>query len=327
MASVNVTIYPEYEMVVPFAFIQDLRTTAFENFLLVSLYPFLICAYFVAVYCLWKDGLRSTVNKINLGVTSTMFALTTIYIVCDVLLLKTSFNAFFERVDDLALQRANYVEENLAFASFTTAMVIGDAIILWRAAVLCTWPRWARFLSAFIVVVQTVSWIVGNLFGLSLISEIITLGISLVATVAISRKAWQYRRMFRDKIAVVSRRSALESIFSVLTETGIAYTILWIIYIPSHLSSGSDTTFHQVVSNVMTIAAPLYPTCIVIIVACHKSQLEGQLTSIEPLTSPNTERLDLLHQSEHSEQGLGYVEFNPYELAQKNGQWRLYPAA
>ncbi|VDB98668.1 unnamed protein product [Peniophora sp. CBMAI 1063] len=313
MSLVNVTLDPELDVVAPVAFFMGQRIIVLESFLLLALYAPLLCTYLASLYYLWRGGLRSVLNVVHLGTVSAMFGLTTIYIVSVLVYAMDSFDYILSRGDESFLRDAHVVDQ-LAFATFSTTVVLGDAIILGRAAVICAWPRWARLLCAVVIISQEASWIAGTLRGYQLVAEVLSLTISLAATIAISTRTWQHRMMLRKKIAMVSRRSALESILTILTETGIVYTALWAVYIPSHLSN--PVVYRAVMNDVMTIAAPLYPTLIVIVVARHKSELENQLTSIEPLTVSDSERLDLLPQEDNMD-NRGLAEFNPYIVIPK----------
>ncbi|VDB98664.1 unnamed protein product [Peniophora sp. CBMAI 1063] len=315
MPFVNVTIDPELDVVAPVAFFVAQRIIVLESILLLSLYALLLCTYLASLYYLWKHGLRSILHKVHLVTVSVMFGLTTAYIVSDLLYTMDLFDFILTRGSS-SPARAAHIADDLAFATFSTTVVLGDAIILWRAALVCTWPRWLKLFCVIVILAQEASWVVSKLRGSIIVPEVISLAISLVATVAISARAWQHRRMLHEKIAMVSRRSALESILEILTETGILYTALWAVYIASHVPNPHNVTFRAVMTAVMTIVAPLYPTLIVIVVVRHKSHLEHQLTSIEPLTVTDPERLDFLPQ-EDSTVG-SHSEFNPYDMIQKD---------
>ena len=82
--------------------------------------------------------------------------------------------------------------------------------------------------------------------------------------------------MLRGKIAIIGRRNALESLFAILTESGIAFTLLWVrnqrslhsivytdllmtrlqvIYLFSDTFFSGSKAFFATMTIVMTIAA------------------------------------------------------------------------
>ncbi|VDB98674.1 unnamed protein product [Peniophora sp. CBMAI 1063] len=316
MVRMNVTVDPELEVIVTVEFIEAQRMAATESLLLFGLYALLASVYLAVLYCLWRGGLRSNLSKVHLGAVTVMFVLTTVYIVSDALYLRGSFDALLDPTGSTKFAQTANVVNNIAYAAFSTTVTIGDAIILWRAAMLCAWPRWVMFTCAIVILFQGVAWILGKHYSFWIAAQAVTLTTSLAATIAVTALAWHHRTMLRSKIAMVSRRSAFESIVTILTETGIVYTILWGVYIPSQLPSAEHTTYSVVMSDIMTIFAPLYPMTIVIVVALHRSELEdSKLTSIEPITVADAERMEFLPQETVVD--IVRPEFNPYDMIRK----------
>ncbi|VDB98656.1 unnamed protein product [Peniophora sp. CBMAI 1063] len=242
------------------------------SFLLV-LYCILGFAYYKAVISLRKDGLHSTLNRVYLCTISTIFSR-------------------FSRVAYTSLSwrpRIYTSSQSISrVACFAVNVILGDAIILWRALIIWAWRKTLVYISAFLLLVTTALWIytvieLNNDDTSSFVSIPASLATSLFATGAISLKAWQHHSLLREKVVIMSRRSTLENILALLTESGIVFTLLWVIYFVSYFVTRLPV-FYAVMTVLMTIAAPLYPFIIIILVAKHKTPLSDKLTSIEPET-------------------------------------------
>ncbi|VDB98666.1 unnamed protein product [Peniophora sp. CBMAI 1063] len=281
--------------------LDNVRVTVFLVLLLASLYSFLACAAFIAIYSLSISGLRSLPNKLNLAAVILMFTLTTVYTLVQLLQLWAIFDLFDlegggsrSRLSfDLNI---TYQGTTLLFAVFGANVIIGDSIILWRAIVIWSWQKRVLYPSLLLLCASIVSWVLADIaVNLSVISTAASLALSLWATTLVSIKAWQRRRLLRKKVAILSRRNALESVFNILTESGIIFTLLWTVYLIGSLTVAGDVV-GQIMTIVMAVATPLYPTMIVILVAQNKTPISNQLTTIEPMTVMEPESSDLLGQ-------------------------------
>ena len=75
----------------------------------------------------------------------------------------------------------------------------------------------------------------------------------------------QRRRMLRRNVAIMSRRNALESVLALLTESGIAFTVIWVsgasfdvrLYLTFDCQAvcvvSSQIPNHRVFANTMTV--------------------------------------------------------------------------
>ncbi|KZV70852.1 hypothetical protein PENSPDRAFT_752233 [Peniophora sp. CONT] len=294
-------------------YLDNLRSTTFTTLLLVALYCVLACAFCVAVYDLLKGGLRSRSNKLNFGAICVLFILTTSYTVASIVELWKGFNDALNAQDDVLVETGDSATlvliQNLAFS---VSVVLGDAIILWRALVIWAWKKSIKYISGFLLLSTTVLWIFevafgaqfhgGQGLGLSVVAVPGSLATSLWATSVISWKYWQERRKLSKDIIKVSRRSALENVLAILTESGLVFTLLWAVYFASALIG---EVFNQAMADVMVIAAPLYPMLVVILVARQKTPLHNQLTSIESRTvnAQSTESQDFLVEEGYTRDG------------------------
>ncbi|KZV70857.1 hypothetical protein PENSPDRAFT_651161 [Peniophora sp. CONT] len=276
--------------------IDNLRVNSFLTLLLAALYCFLASAAFIAVYTLLKDGIRSLSGKLNMAAVTVMFGLTTAYTIVQVLQLWSSFDKLDVNTQSMDSFDANLynISPRLESTVFAVNIVLGDAIILWRAAVIWKWQKRVVYPSVFILSATIVLWALVNIYGKSAIAVPGSLATSLWATVIVSIKAWQRRRMLKKKVAIMSRHNALENIFNILTESGIVFTLLWVISVYAS-ETPYNAVFAETMTVIMIVATPLYPTMIVILVAQHKTPISNQLTAIEPETIMDAESQDLLH--------------------------------
>ncbi|KZV72609.1 hypothetical protein PENSPDRAFT_750753 [Peniophora sp. CONT] len=258
----------------------DQRAFTFLTLLLAVLYCVLFDAFFKAALSLTKDGLRSKTNKSYMCAISVMFAFTTTYVAFVVAELWMLLSDNVAEIYGIGI----LIESGV----FAVNVILGDAIILWRALIIWGWYRPMVYISGILLLVNAALWlytvIAVEIYVSPYVSIPASLATSLWATCAISLKAWQRRRMLRQNVAIVSRRSALENVLSILTESGVVFTLLWFIYLLSNINTGNNKSFHSIMTVVMIIAAPLYPIIIVIFVARHRTPLSDQLTSIEPHT-------------------------------------------
>ncbi|KZV70860.1 hypothetical protein PENSPDRAFT_685141 [Peniophora sp. CONT] len=265
-----------------------LREFAFSTLLLSVLYCALTITFCMAASSLRKNGLRSMSNKLYMCAISAMFGLTTMYVVVVVAQFWVVFDV---RADNTTLRGVGSWLESVVFA---VNVVIGDAIILWRALVIWRWSRPLVYISGILLLETAALWLYAvikpqaNASFVSIPASMVT---SLWATGAISMKAWQRRRMLHKKVAIVSRGSVLENVLAMLTESGVVFTLLWVLYFVSNFVTSSQA-FYPTMTVVMTIAAPLYPIIIIILVARQRTPLCDELTSIEPLTMLEAESLD-----------------------------------
>ncbi|VDB98662.1 unnamed protein product [Peniophora sp. CBMAI 1063] len=268
---------------------ESLRANALFTVLLAALYSFLASAAFIAIHSLLSVGLRASANKLNLVAVSVMFSLTTLYAIVRILQLWSQFDLLADTFD-ISVAAFGGTLETVVFA---INVIIGDAIILWRAIVIWSWQKRIVYPSILLLCATLVLWVVGNVYDLAI--EIpASLATSLWATVLVSIKAWQRRRMLQRKVAIMSRRDALENLFNILTESGIVFTLLWVVCLVAFEFFSTDENFDDTMTIVMIVATPLYPTIVVILVAKHKTPISNQLTTIEPVTIMDPDNCDLL---------------------------------
>ncbi|KAL1746651.1 hypothetical protein HDZ31DRAFT_61974 [Schizophyllum fasciatum] len=130
-----------------------------------------------------------------------------------------------------------------AFLTVRFNYLVSDLIVVWRAWVLWRDNRVAQGMLALFMLgaLESIPAVLGTqgLWQLGLPSmQILTaagycllLGTNSVATILIGIKAWQFRRQIQSAIKLVTRKSQVERVFGLLLESGLAYCIIWSVYI------------------------------------------------------------------------------------------------
>ncbi|KAI0028243.1 hypothetical protein K488DRAFT_89930 [Vararia minispora EC-137] len=198
---------------------------------------------------------------------------------------------------------------------FPVIMLLGDAIVLWRACVI--WLNSKRFraicvflfLLTFVPVVASIALAVeaslvneGNrrkysfrgmrvtLADFTLIPPLIAMSTSLLsnvfATGAIGYRAWKHRQTIRANLAETgSRRLMTEKVMALIIESGIAYVCIWIfdLWIAFDELFGSNVpSYSPFYSNYITHTMAAYPTIIIILVMVEKTSFEQQAVFSTP---------------------------------------------
>ncbi|KAI0311271.1 hypothetical protein OF83DRAFT_1151614, partial [Amylostereum chailletii] len=126
----------------------------------------------------------------------------------------------------------------------------------------------------------SVSNTTGNIILPILIS--LSLFINVWATSMVALRAWIHRRDIRRYLQSRTERSAVESGFMMLVESGIVYSIgmvlLMFAFIPS-TSSGVFFTYWG--RSVMNQVSGMYPTLVIVLVALQKSHRDHQFSFLD----------------------------------------------
>ncbi|TFK83151.1 hypothetical protein K466DRAFT_666045 [Polyporus arcularius HHB13444] len=194
-------------------------------------------------------------------------------------------------------------------AALTVNVIIGDAIVWWRAwvlwkdhrLVLCTWvilllatmmtgiidtkdacmPEAALFsiTSPFAPDTSEVSTI-GSLFGADgwgIAAAMLSLLTNMVATLLIAYRAWEHRVLIMSHLKGCSTRSQVERTLALLVESGVLYCALWVIIVVYQFvalklgESAFAYGFYYVMGGCLIPLIGMYPTLIIILCALDKS--------------------------------------------------------
>ncbi|KAI0754092.1 hypothetical protein C8Q80DRAFT_345519 [Daedaleopsis nitida] len=190
-----------------------------------------------------------------------------------------------ENLDALdAFSRHDTLQDCAATAALTVNVVLGDAIVWWRAWVIWQGNRIVRALciillictfalgvadtsqsctqahgfSAALAAANTgLTFPVGTLFqgdATGIATCVLSLVTNFAATAVIGYKAWQHRRLIAKHLRLRSRRSQVERVLALIVESGVIYCIIWIFVVAYqfavtrfHLSAAST---HHITDHV-----------------------------------------------------------------------------
>ncbi|VDB92281.1 unnamed protein product [Peniophora sp. CBMAI 1063] len=219
---------------------------------------------------------------------------------------------------------------NVTFARdtcLTVVFILCDSISLWRAYVIYGRPMWLKFTCCSLVAVSCILYLLDMVVDLgkdlmtpaAMVIHNSTLGrgvairaiantalaitalSQVLATVLIARKAILYRKEMKLLLSAGPYNfRMLVPILYVLVETGIVYSLLWVIFVISN-SGNVDTAATYWSEYWIGQISGIYPTLIVVVVSRRASILEQsihcapalQSTSIHFATNIDMEELEL----------------------------------
>ncbi|KAI5889533.1 uncharacterized protein SCHCODRAFT_01357952 [Schizophyllum commune H4-8] len=175
--------------------------------------------------------------------------------------------------------------------------VLSDAIVAWRAWVL--WPdnRWVKS-SLILCVIGSLAgvtvdcvWTAQDVMGensVRLRALMVTMPLLLtnvVATALVAAKVWYYRREIKSVIGSWRKTSQVEKVLVLLLESGCVYCLIWVVRLSIDLASGTGKTIHgySIIGGTYHSIAGIYPTLIVIAVACQRSATQDLALSTQAL--------------------------------------------
>ncbi|KAI0690138.1 hypothetical protein C8T65DRAFT_102083 [Cerioporus squamosus] len=193
-------------------------------------------------------------------------------------------------------------------AALTVNVIIGDAIVWWRAWVLWTDHRLVLYTWVILILATTVTGIVdtkdacmpeaalfsitspfapdsevltiGSLFGADgwgIAAAMLSLLTNMAATILIAYRAWEHRVLIMSHLKRCSARSQVERTLSLLVESGVLYCALWVIIVVYQFvalklgESAFAYGFYYVMGGCLIPLIGMYPTIIIILCALDKS--------------------------------------------------------
>ncbi|KZV72997.1 hypothetical protein PENSPDRAFT_649251 [Peniophora sp. CONT] len=265
----------------------------------------------MAFYCAksWKDSKRVPgIFAISVGLFLMCAAAWTLDIcVLSLQLYQLLPSRFSPNGPDTTIDQATTtLYGNLKFARSACTTVIYifcDIISLWRAYVIYGRPRWLKITSlslfSFSCILYIATLVLDDTSGLGspptfavrleeldggAVPEVLSsMAVSTTAfsqvfvTALIARKAWIYRKDLQSLLPAQrmgsSNRKRLTSVFYVVIETGIVYSLLWVIFVLAHEYALGLTGAYWSEAWVCQISG-IYPTLIVVIISERASILE-----------------------------------------------------
>jgi len=280
--------------------IDSLSLFAFQCALLAFLFCMLLFVFVAAVRALIREELKQTSRKVMLAIIIIMFVSTVItvaYILGDLSIgfvsVQNSVNAIGEEQGEEVILKDSVFDLALAgygaVVPFSINVVLGDIILAWRAHVIWRGRKLVSIVSALLILATLAVWILASVGGIvSFFPPIPSFAVSLWCTGVIGVKTWIHRRMLKQDI-IVLRRSSVEHILAILTESGVAYNILWALLVITGFLSPNVFSW---ISIIMVAFVPMYPMLIVLFVAQRKTPLSDSLGEIDPITVINHARVN-----------------------------------
>jgi len=261
--------------------------------------------FFVALYSIFRKGLRSTGSIVMLLVVLYLYASSLALWAISVarwFLIAYAYlppNASdLERITAPLLDRHDTAAAAIvtlgtpAEALFMFNMIIGDSVVIWRV-----WALYRR--SLWVVAIPSVMLLLSLIFNIidlvcltgsgfsststvagggpvcanaELISWALSLGTNAACTTAIWLKAWNHRRTMRVLNAapsLSSSRMSVDRVLSLLVESGCIYCLFWltqiILFLPISRFNASVYVF-DIFGAMGDQISGLYPTLIIVIV-------------------------------------------------------------
>ncbi|KAM5542711.1 hypothetical protein V8D89_003672, partial [Ganoderma adspersum] len=235
-----------------------------------------------------------------------------------------------------ASERAIHKQSSMLTVALAVNIVIGDAIVWWRACVI--WQHKVVNCIGLLLVTITISvqrtqltfLIGGNAFAV--VSAFISLFTNVLATFLIGYKAWEHKQLMKQHFAAGGTTSRILKALALLVESGCIYCsllIFGIIYMihPTTSEAGVGLMFTTVAGDVaygcFVPLVAIYPTIIIVLVAIKRSPIDtAGLSQLEACQANHDDGLGM------AERGLTSCVFTifrvcervPILLAEKIGQ-------
>ncbi|KAK7008203.1 hypothetical protein R3P38DRAFT_3023886 [Favolaschia claudopus] len=172
---------------------------------------------------------------------------------------------------------------------------MSDAIVVWRAWVLWQDSLGVKVLLSLCLCGTFVGLTVNMTFGTlwlygnerfnpsgprSLILVLPLMFTNIVSTTLIGIRAWSYRKHIKQVLSLPrNRKTNVERILIILTESGAIYCLFWIPFLYICLTTDVDSIGYKIVANMLPQLSAIYPVIIVLLVTMEKTQLEATMSS------------------------------------------------
>ncbi|KAI0309534.1 hypothetical protein OF83DRAFT_1179517 [Amylostereum chailletii] len=330
----------------------DLADSRFQLIFPLLLETFLLAVLTVSVvasiYVLSSKGLRSRPRLPMLTLTLTMYTMSAAVWAIDVESAWNELNVVIPLDlaggDDTASGDDAGIYLSLTENIFVAVIfVMSDSVVLWRACVIWGMHKGMCIFSVVLILVQICSWVVyeigivvsnsvsatpasfrvlGSLSGITDLSALgcsLSLAANVWATAMIAYKTWKHRREVRRYLSNRTRKSAVETVFLLLVESGALYATVWIVFtvleVKSSIAAGASsavTNAEYVWVSGMNQVPGIYLTLVIIIVALKQSHLEHTLSNVRTggeISVPFSVRIPqtTVHTDDIEQQGVMHV--------------------
>ncbi|KZV73015.1 hypothetical protein PENSPDRAFT_663374 [Peniophora sp. CONT] len=179
-----------------------------------------------------------------------------------------------------------------------TIFILCDLVPLWRAYIIFGKPRWLKIANLSIIMLSSVLYVINVTFVYSInlqtppdfvirftevrngdvalavlmLSASLTAFAEVFATVLISWKVWVHRRQVKALIPEYrssSNHRRLVAVLNIVIESGIIYSILWVLY---------------TIMSIGVLGVGIYPTLVVVVISLRSSVLERSVSDASAVT-------------------------------------------
>ncbi|KAI0312240.1 hypothetical protein OF83DRAFT_1087142 [Amylostereum chailletii] len=181
-------------------------------------------------------------------------------------------------------------------------IMLNDCVVMWRACVVWRYKRLVVGSACGLLFIALVPWTISirdqiarstfvntGPFGpemdfFSFLSFIFSWILNLFSTSLIAYKAWQQRRGIQRHMANSTKRTRVENLLILLTESGVLYCIIWILY-AVHSETGFLGNFGDAfLVEAMVQMTGIYPTIIIVLVCLQKTHCDRLFVYERPLS-------------------------------------------
>ncbi|CAK5271307.1 unnamed protein product [Mycena citricolor] len=264
--------------------------------------------FMLAVYSIFRKGMRSRGSYIMLAVVIYLYATSLTLWALNVTSLFQTTRALLMIEDQTASvnDRINLANEKLMVlgnpmeALFMFNMVVGDAVVIWRAWVLYH-GRWWIVGMPCLMLLLSLGFNITDIVCLThagfstntsiagvgdicphaeLMSWAFSLGTNFICTVLIATKAWTHRRSTRNLHSTASsgnrprRTLSTDKVLALLVESGFIYCLFWLTQLILFFDiprSSPAIYVYELFAGMGDQISGLYPTLIIVIVNFHRT--------------------------------------------------------
>ncbi|KAJ7592374.1 hypothetical protein C8J56DRAFT_1046744 [Mycena floridula] len=259
-----------------------------------SLYGMYSALVMIVIYKLRTDKAPLTAHHLLNAAAISMFLASTTQILINLAFYLIQLPTL--RFDPPNIERALIYLHIFSNIGIRCNCLIGDFIMVWRTWVLWTNHSWIHILLCICLIGSfvgaSVDFAFTILYDLSEFSDtprfpptgpqtlILTLPLCLtnmISTLLIVWKVWEYKIKIKQNLGLPqNRRTQVEQILILLTESGVVYSLLWVFI----LVFGVRSQYNQSFSYLIIIAAlpqlvAIYPIIIIPLVTLEKANLES----------------------------------------------------
>ncbi|KAE9388883.1 hypothetical protein BT96DRAFT_1025279 [Gymnopus androsaceus JB14] len=266
-----------------------------------AIFTFLVST---STYVLVSRGLNSRSKKVMFTFTLVMYTLSTIDWAIDVRRVWTDLKITIP--GELTLPPKDLTHQNtmntllriIQAITNNICAVMSDLVVCWRVCVVYRWDKRIVATSTFFMVVLFSTVFLCNLtqigvgfpsvrslhllapsqLQIDIIALSSSFSINIWATFMIAFRAWKAKKGIWAHMLTGTRKSLTETALILFVESGIIYTVLWMLKSIIVIPGVADTSYTNYAAVVMNQATGMYPTVILVLVIFQRSHLDSQFT-------------------------------------------------